>query len=333
MAIATVRPITLAWLLFSLLIIGGGTYAVDQIRTDNQDKDAVIRQGQRIASGHATAEEVAAALAQARAEAAAALERLDLFVRYPSSPEALAAAREEIYDNVINTIMSKSDKVLADIRKTSPDIQQQIATDRQRIQEILDSWKKLVSGPANNSPTAAAQATEYANELQTYIHELQQLVSGLTTENSGLTTDQIITDQTIVSGIISDIQQTISDLGQNTVPPSVVDGQTGIVQGTQTTVGSLEETLNDINSTPSTGSTGGNTGGTTNTSGNTGTQSTVDTSGISGTSGSGGTQSTTGTGSGTSGSTTLIPGTRYVLPLPPNDPNKPKLIEGANMDI
>lgn len=313
--------------LFVVALVGGGVYAGVRIHNENQEKDAQVARGQHLATTHASAEQVAAELAKARSVASAELERLNLFINYASSPQALAVVREEVYDNILNHVMDAADDIAAQtiLKGTATpalqQLQQKISEDRQKIAEILQEWKKLINDPvASVAPGAAATAAGYAKEVKTYIDELKKLVDQLTPDNSGLTPDQIAADQNQVNSIINETNQALSDINQPSVPPSIVQQQQQDVKDTQSKVDDLQQTLTTINDSSTPSDTGS---GTTPDTSSTPQPQTTDTSGGGG--------SNSNNPPAPSEPSAPIPGTRYVPPLPAVDPNKPKLIEGTNV--
>jgi hypothetical protein len=311
--------------LFVVVLVGGGVYVGVRVHNQNQEKDAQVARGQQLATTHASVEQVAAELAKARSVASAELERLNLFINYASSPQALAVAREEVYDNVLNHVMDVADDIAAQAKlegTATPalqQLQQKINEDRQKIADVLQEWKKLVNDPvASVAPGAAATSAGYAQEVKTYIDELKKLVDQLTPDNSGLTPAEIAADQNQVNIIIEDVNQAISDINQPSVPPSIVQQQQQEVKDTQSKVDDLQQTLTTINN-PSTPSDTGS--GTTPDTSSTPQPQTTDTSG----------GNSSPNQPAPSEPSAPIPGTRYVPPLPAVDPNKPKLIEGTNV--
>lgn len=312
--------------LFIIVLLGGGTYVGIRSSADSRDKDALVSRGRELAAGHASAEQVAAELARARSVAAAELERLDLFTNYSGSPEALAAVREEVYENVLTVIMKEADAAAAAIKLTekasvaAKKLADEITANRQEIKTILEQWKALISDPvASVAPDAKTKTAAYAEQVQEYIEALGELVDQLTPENSGLTGAQIDTIQDQIDTLVEETTQAVSDISQPTVPPHIVTEQKEEVQNAADTVNDIEEVLEDIVESP---------GSVTPPSGSITPTPEVITAPPGTSSGGSGTGSTfIGTPS------TPVPGTRYVPPLAPVDPSKPKLIEGTNVDL
>lgn len=302
--------------MYSIIMIAvlgfAGAYAYTKIHQDQAQKDALVRQAEQLATGHASAEEIAAELADARTTAQKELDRLDLFVNYSSSPEALAAMREDVFQNVLNVFAKNTESVFKDINNSKNQqainsqnsIQAKIAADQAHIQDILQQWKALVTNPVtNSSPGAAVKASTYATQVQTDVKDLQQLAQQLTPGNSGLTPQQIAADQATIDVAVQQIQQVILDLSQTVVPPAIIQQQQQVVDSTQNQVNNLQQQLIDANNPPDASSNQASPG-------NVG-------------SGSGGTPPYVPP-------TINLPGTRYVPPVSVQDPTKPKLIEGAN---
>jgi hypothetical protein len=100
-----------------------------------------------LATGHASAEQIAAELAQARIDARVELERLNLLTNYPTSAEALAAVRQEVYENVLTDIVGRIDRVIGDLKASQPSpaqlkIQQNIIAEQEHIKQILEEWRQ-----------------------------------------------------------------------------------------------------------------------------------------------------------------------------------------------
>ncbi len=314
------QPTVILASLFILVIIGGATYAGIRLHSDAQGKDDLVKKAEQLATGHASAEQIAAELVKARADAQAEGERLNLFVNYPTSPEALAAVREEVYENIFETIDTLAGAMKASLKQgVETKLQEAIAAEKAHIQEVLKEWKELVTNPKTNTdPTAAATAAEYAAQIQTDIQDLKKIVDQLTPDASGLTPAEITAEKAAVADAIADIQQAVSDLGQTVVPPAVVQQQQQDATNAQNTVNNLEQELNAANN-PS-----GNTQGNTNQDSTAPSPDTTTSPG-----------DTTHTNSNPlveTPSAPNYPGTRYIPPAPVQDPDKPKLIEGANIE-
>lgn len=304
------QPTVIIATLFVLVLIGGGVYAGIRLQSDAAGKDALVKKAALLGTGHASAEQIAAELAHARDVAQSESVRLNLFVNYPTSPEALAAVREEVYENVLNAI-DKIDIIVkaAPAQPTAQEkLKEAIAAEKAHIQEVLKEWKELVSNPKTNfDPTAAAKVTAYANEIKTDINDLKKLVDQLTPDNSGLTPAEIVADKSDIAGVIQAVQQAVSDLGQTTVPPAVVQQQQQDTTTAQNNVNNLQQDLNNVNNSnplppPTTGD----------------TTPPPDTT------------SSSNPIPPTTPSEPNYPGTRYAPPPPAQDPDKPHLIEGAN---
>jgi hypothetical protein len=300
------------------VVIGGATYAGIRLHSDAQGKDDLVKKAEQLATGHASAEQIAAELVKARADAQAEGERLNLFVNYPTSPEALAAVREEVYENIFETIDKLTIAVKVSLKQgVEAKLQEAIAAEKAHIQEVLKEWKELVTNPkANTDPTAAAKAAEYAAEIQTDIQDLKKIVDQLTPGTSGLTPAEIAAEKAAVEDAIEDIQQAVSDLGQPVVPPNVVQDQQQDVNNAQNNVNNLQQDLNDANNP--------------NNQGNNTQDPTIPSP--DNTTSPGDTTSPNSHSSGGEPAEPNYPGTRYEPPAPVQDPSKPKLIEGANME-
>mgnify|MGYP000904673521 CR=1 FL=1 len=308
-----------------IALIWGGIRIVQEVRTDSSQKEARIQEAQRRAAQIPSAEQILVELNQARAAVRVEVERLNVLMTSPRSPEALAIMREEVYQDVSGSILARADAVLKDITATKGTVatvaqtklQIQIAEDRAHIQEVLTEWKELIQNPTSSGGSSAAQQ-QYANEIKTYIKELQELVTTLTPENSGLTPQEIADDKAAVAAAIKEADQAIAALGSPSVPPAVVQQQQDVVADAQHQVENLQQQLDQINN-PSSSGTGETSSPTTG--GNTDTQ-----------------QDTTPPTNPSSPSSPHVdpepqqPGTRYVPPPVVDDPNKPHLIEGANTD-
>lgn len=307
---------------FILALVAGGVYVSVQIRDDEANKDALVKSAKQLATGHASAEQIAAELAQARIDARVELERLNLLTNYPTSAEALAAVRQEVYENVLTDIVGRIDRVIGDLKASQPSsaqlkIQQNIIAEQEHIKQILEEWRQLVSNPSlNSNPTAAAQASQYAAEIKQDIQDLKKLVEQLTPENSGLSPSDISADQSAVDQAIKDANQAVSDLAQTSVPPSVVQQQQNDTSAANQHVADLQHDLQEASSPSGQSSTPSSDDGT----GNTDTSVVPD--------------NTSSPNSSDPNyqppSSPNYPGTRYVPPESAQDPDKPKLIEGAN---
>jgi hypothetical protein len=311
------QPTVIIASLFILVMVGGGVYAGIQLHSDAADKDALVKKASQLGTGHASAEQIAAELAHAREVAQAESARLNLFVNYPTSPEALAAVREEVYENVLNAI-DKIDITVkpAPAQPTAQEkLKEAIAAEKAHIQDVLNQWKELVSNPkANTDPAAAIKATEFANEIKTDINDLKKIVDQLTPDNSGLTPAEIAADKNDVNNAINEVQQAVTDLGQNTVPPEVVQQQQQDANNAQNNVNNLQQDLNNANNPNNNTNQGdGNSNQTAPEPGQTTSPG----------------ESSSNPPADQPGEPTY-PGTRYVPPPSAQDPDKPHLIEGAN---
>ena len=303
---------------FILALVAGGVYVSVQIRDDEAGKDALVKSAEMLATGHASAEQIAAELAQARIDARVELERLNLLTNYPTSAEALAAVRQEVYENVLTDIVGRIDRVIGDLKASQPSpaqlkIQQNIIAEQEHIKQILEEWRQLVSNPSlNSNPTAAAHAAQIKQDIQ----DLKKLVEQLTPENSGLSPSDISADQSAVDQAIKDANQAVSDLAQTSVPPSVVQQQQDDTSAANQHVADLQHDLQEANNPSGQSSTPSSDDGT----GNTDTSVVPD--------------NTSSPNSSDPNyqppSSPNYPGTRYVPPESAQDPDKPKLIEGAN---
>src|SRR3989344_1621052 len=315
------QPTVIVASLFILVLVGGGVYGGIRIYSNARDKDALVERAQQLATGHASAEQIAAELIKARETARAEGQRLNLFVNYPSSPDALAAVREEIYENVFNVLIPKTEAILTNIETSKmasamPQaiLKSKIETDQKHVRVILAEWQNLIGNPISNSnPATAIQVAQYATEVKAYVQELQQLVQQLTPDNSGLTPTEIV----------AEIEQAILDLSQTTVPPAVVNQQQEDLNDAQNQVNELEQELEDVTNPPDTQVSNQNPiippisgQGNEIPSSDSGTLPT---------------DSNQTPSSQTSSQN--LPGTPYIPPVPYIDPSKPKLIEGANTEL
>lgn len=319
-----------AWL-FIIALIGGVVYFSVQVSQDKQSKDQLVKRAEHLAQGHESAEEVLARLQDARTKAENEVERLQFFTDSPSSSFALASFEEYNYEQVAGSVAKKIDFVF-DNRKVSvsndTSVQTRIATDRRQINEVLAKWKALVNNqtPATNPSSVQSTAATYAAEIKSYIFDLQNIVASLTPENSGLTAEEIIAYRNTVAETINDINQALSNISQTTVPPVVVQEQQQIVQQAQQQVSNIEDELIQITTpfapvidplAPD------------NSNGNNPNNPPVNNAPPADPSAAAADPVIQNPSSGPSGP----PGSRFIPPLPVQDPSKPKLIEGANPTI
>ncbi len=323
------QPAFLISSVFMLALVAGGVYVSIRIHDDEVGKDQLVKKAEQLATGHASAEQIAAELAQARIEARKELERLNLLTNYPTSAEALAAVRQEVYEQVLIGVLARVDAVVGDLAGVNPtsaqqNIERQIVAEQEHIRQLLEEWKQLVSNSSlNSNPAAATQASQFAAEIKQDIQDLKHLTEQLTPENSGLSPAEITADQTAIDNAIAEAHQAVSNLSQTTVPPSIVQQQQQTVTNAQNTVTQLQQNLQQTTNPPAGSSSGQNSTPPpgTNTGG-----------------GSPGDASASDTTSSLNSSdpnyqaplSPNYPGTRYVPPVVSPDPNKPKLIEGQN---
>src|SRR3989338_406234 len=325
------QPTVIVASLFILVLVGGGVYGGIRIYSNARDKDALVERAQQLATGHASAEQIAAELIKARETSRAEGQRLNLFVNYPSSPDALAAVREEIYENVFNVLIPKTEAILTNIETSKmasamPQaiLKSKIETDQKHVRVILAEWQNLIGNPISNSnPATAIQVAQYATEVKAYVQELQQLVQQLTPDNSGLTPTEIVAEVEGINEIVAEREQAILDLSQTTVPPAVVNQQQEVLNDAQNQVNELEQELEDVTNPPDTQVSNQNpiippiSGQ--------GNEIPISDSGTLPTDSNQTPSSQT--------SSQNLPGTPYIPPVPYIDPSKPKLIEGANTEL